>query len=959
MNDDRWLKTKLVVSLAGMSLVLLGAGCDLGAPPALEGAWQKVSKASTHTDHSTFFDEAFESGPAVTRACLGCHEDASSEVMKTAHWRWEGEEVLVPGHEKPTRIGKKNVINNFCIGVQSNWAACTSCHAGYGWEDETFDFEDKERVDCLICHDNSGTYQKKAKGAGWPADNVDLLAVARSVGQPTRANCGACHFRGGGGNGIKHGDLDDSMLNPDERIDVHMGRMDFSCVDCHKTKDHQIPGRSMSVSVGDTQRVRCSDCHKGQVHGDARLDAHTERVACQTCHIPAMAVETPTKMTWDWSEAGQDLPIKDKHVYMKIKGRFTFARGAQPEYAWYNETSTRYLMGDVIDPNKPTKITQALGEKADPKSKIWPMKVHRGKQPYDKQHNYFLVPNVHGEQGYWTKFDWDLALKNGAKVTGFEYSGEYGFAPTEMSWPLSHMVAPKKDALACQDCHGEQGRLDWKDLGYEGDPLLEQADEHETIGLLDGEGQSVLESGKALSLTRTCGKCHELDDDDFVAAHRVHAKLDPAGLAPERRALLAYGPQLAQPDGAEANCLLCHLEGVDAQARNAALLAGQADWSISASLLGTGLINPTKAGYAWRAEGFDEEKQVELALQSPQPFQCGSCHGLVHQGKEPVHLQPSPSNAWVTEATGQVFSGQRIHRSGLNLTGKDALWRPWDVHAERLVSCADCHSSAELPKRLADGPKPAKAAEPGKTRACENCHALEGRHAFLPEQDSHFQALACEACHVPLNLAPTVQVIDRTLMDPAGRPGRTLRNVEGDMTSANGPTLLAGKDGRLTPNNLITTWRWVRADGQAVAQAKLRAALFDGAKYRPEVLAVLDGNSDGTLSGAELRLDTEAKLAVVRKALEGQGLSGVRIDGRVIAKSIHHGVARGSWAKSACTDCHLQQGKAERTPPASVELSPYMPGGTQPVLSGSLAKAGELVKEGQRLILRPSAESDR
>ena len=51
------------------------------------------------------------------------------------------------------------------------------------------------------------------------------------------------------------------------------------------------------------------------------------------------------------------------------------------------------------------------------------------------------------------------------------YSGEYGFAPTEMYWSLSHMVAPKESALQCDDCHGENGRMNWEELGYYGDPL--------------------------------------------------------------------------------------------------------------------------------------------------------------------------------------------------------------------------------------------------------------------------------------------------------------------------------------------------------------------------------------------------------------------------------------------------------------------------------------------------------
>ncbi len=71
-----------------------------------------------------------------------------------------------------------------------------------------------------------------------------------------------------------------------------------------------------------------------------------------------------------------------------------------------------------------------------------------------------------------TEFDWDLAARLGGEATGLPYSGSYGFAPTEMYWPLSHMVAPTAGALQCNDCHGEGDRLDWEALGYYGDPLV-------------------------------------------------------------------------------------------------------------------------------------------------------------------------------------------------------------------------------------------------------------------------------------------------------------------------------------------------------------------------------------------------------------------------------------------------------------------------------------------------------
>ena len=53
-----------------------------------------------------------------------------------------------------------------------------------------------------------------------------------------------------------------------------------------------------------------------------------------------------------------------------------------------------------------------------------------------------------------------------------KYSGKDGFAPTEMWWPLSHMVATKDKALQCTDCHGENGRMNWSALGYDGDPAF-------------------------------------------------------------------------------------------------------------------------------------------------------------------------------------------------------------------------------------------------------------------------------------------------------------------------------------------------------------------------------------------------------------------------------------------------------------------------------------------------------
>ncbi len=431
--------------------------------------WDFVPRRAEPVDHASLFERPFETGQEVTQACLECHPEAADQVIHTAHWRWQADPVPMEGRAEPVAVGKKNAINNFCIGIQGNWSSCTSCHAGYGWEDANFDFGNTANVDCLVCHDQSGGYRKGK--SGMPAEGVDLLAAAQSVGLPTRDNCGGCHFRGGGGDAVKHGDLDESLYYPDAALDVHMGRYDFQCIDCHRTEDHVIGGRAITVSVDNANQIACTDCHSQRLHADARINAHTDTVACQTCHIPRVAIKEATKVHWDWSEAGDPTREEDPHEYLKIKGSFVYEKNLKPEFRWFNGLAGRYLLGDPIAADGPTPLNPPRGDIKDPEARIWPFKIHEAHQPYDAEYDYLLQPVTSGKGGYWSEFDWDQALRLGSEVTGLPYSGQYGFAETLMYWPQTHMVAPKTKALQCQACHCEDGCLDWEGLGYPGDPI--------------------------------------------------------------------------------------------------------------------------------------------------------------------------------------------------------------------------------------------------------------------------------------------------------------------------------------------------------------------------------------------------------------------------------------------------------------------------------------------------------
>lgn len=440
------------------------------------------------TDHSALVKGPFATGPEVTRACLRCHRQQAQAFMKTVHWTWSSSQRMPDNTE--IRLGKRNAVNNFCIALPSNEPRCTSCHAGYGWKDATFDFSKAANIDCLVCHDTTGTYRKYPTAAGhpaykdrewplksgkkWPA--VDLVKVARSVGRPSRQNCGACHFFGGGGDHVKHGDLDSSLIRPSRSMDVHMAAdgANMVCVDCHKGSNHVIPGKALSVSVssGGTT-LGCDACHAGSPHREALLNAHAQKVACQTCHIPTFARTLPTKLWWDWSAAGENRPVtRDVYglpTFDKMKGSFKWGRNVVPTYRWFDGHVDRVLMGERIDPSKTVHLNNPRGARGDG-SKIAPFKLMRGKQPYDAGNNVIAVPHLFGKGGFWASFDWNSSIAAGMKAAGLDYSGRYGWVETDMYWKVNHMVVPKEQALACDDCHGSNGRLDWKALGYQGDP---------------------------------------------------------------------------------------------------------------------------------------------------------------------------------------------------------------------------------------------------------------------------------------------------------------------------------------------------------------------------------------------------------------------------------------------------------------------------------------------------------
>ena len=462
------------------------------------GREEKPKDSASTTDHSKLkeLEGPFSNGPEVTKACLGCHNVAGHQFIKNKHWTWEYRDT-----ETGQMLGKKHLVNTFCTNARGNEGMCAQCHAGYGWKDESFDFKKEENIDCLVCHETTRTYYKLPPTKGNKSCSVmfegkkpiDWVKVAQSVGMPGRKNCGSCHFFGGGGDNVKHGDLSSALFDPDKKLDVHMDSkgLNFSCITCHVGEGHDWVGSRYKMDVNGKQdipkpgmpreAVSCKSCHGESPHPNTsvegiKLNTHTKKVACETCHIPSFARGgVATKTDWDWRTMGK---LKNgegyneegyiqgngepRHTYKSIKGDFKYAENVKPLYAWFNGKMNFVTIDTKFDPNKtPLEVNSFKGSYADPGSLIYPFKQMRTIQPYDKGNNTLVYMELWGDNNtsLWGNYDFSKAIKAGMEKFSLPYSGEYGFINTVSYWPINHMVAPEEDALECSECHAKEGRL--------------------------------------------------------------------------------------------------------------------------------------------------------------------------------------------------------------------------------------------------------------------------------------------------------------------------------------------------------------------------------------------------------------------------------------------------------------------------------------------------------------------
>jgi len=424
----------------------------------------------------------------------------------------------------------------------------------------------------------------------------------------------------------------------------------------------------------------------------------------------------------------------------------------------------------------------------------------------------------------------------------------------------------------------------------------------------------------------------------------------------------------------EMNCFLCHIPAPNKEARAEALQNGNFRWANTATLFGSDIITSTGSTFSWNPSVFNDQGELlpeHINIQDPTNDNCGLCHGLVHDNvEEPLITLGCAPERWSTITTGQIISPQKMADSGMNLANKENLDRSWDVHAERLLNCVDCHYSINNPlyyresettrpdhlifdpRRVEIGEyleKPLHQFARGNSaqsnvapelkdtiRTCESCHDAGLTHDWLPYLDSHLDALNCESCHIPRMYSSANMVHDWTVLLPGDLPRRECRGAEGDYSTMGSlltgyePILIPSPDidgnKRLAPHNLITTWFWIYGDPpRPVPMGDLQKAYFENGEYHPGISLRFDENKDGEVSNNELIIDTQSKEEFVRDRLKLLGLSDPRISGEIQPYSINHDVASAGWSLSDCTACHGE--KSRITQP--IKLAAAIPVGAE------------------------------
>ncbi len=438
-------------------------------------------------------------------SCTMCHQDALDEITHSVHWNLASPVRNVQGLPDSSWWG---MVNRECALAgstsPSNWvsatdgkfsvqaAGCGICHIGSlvsppmpGKPSTT---AEKNTVDCLVCHAKEYDWSKRAAlvtdstGTHWGQDR-SMEAALSITKTPTNEACLRCHEHS-----FSHDYKRGTPFTPENDVHAAAG---LECVTCHVTDHHKIAkGMNESDMVANDLpdvAVTCSNCHGDNPHHGKNaetLNAHLDKIACQTCHITqvsGIAYENWGKPVKDningkYSELSKfDKIPSNPNLYVPTDT----IRMGHPSYIW-NAPNTKdqknaqswmaFATATMNTPNAKIFPVRGLTQIMlfDKNLKMWqaPGMAFMKQDPQMAKFPLLLAPNreVYNKTG-----DVKKAIDAGMKpyeAMGLKWSGEWMPMQVPGTSYISVNHGIQKDGLSCNSCHSKNGVMDFKALGY-------------------------------------------------------------------------------------------------------------------------------------------------------------------------------------------------------------------------------------------------------------------------------------------------------------------------------------------------------------------------------------------------------------------------------------------------------------------------------------------------------------
>jgi hypothetical protein len=459
-------------------------------------------------------------------ACLGCHDngvagDQYGDAFDSVHYKWTGPGTDMTNDPGGVQGKMTNAMNTYCINILGNWGVCGTCHAGRGVKPGSGD--DVSNVDCLMCHNEEYALARTRITEGVDAGMMRPLTMTDTMVQPatpTRTNCLKCHAFGGGGNGIKRGDIANELItNTDPDYDVHMNNSgaNLQCVDCHSFNGmHKVSGKGSDLRPTDFEsEVSCESCHANDGNGGwsheiagvrGEPDRHLDKVSCQACHIPTYGKShTETHRMWTKHIDGSDANCTPADPCPGHPYHDSNTDPVVPAYKFWNRLSDNYLLGDVATVNPDTgntyQTSMPQGDTSEYNGKLYPFKYKTSEAPISTDGKIIAV-----DTWEYLKVTGDITTSVNQGVDNMRTAGltvgDFDHWGTSDTYQLiTHGVTRAATITGCDQCHG-----DW-DIASD--------------NMLDGMGYAL----KGVK-EEVCGQCHDGTKKLARTHERMHGHID-------------------------------------------------------------------------------------------------------------------------------------------------------------------------------------------------------------------------------------------------------------------------------------------------------------------------------------------------------------------------------------------------------------------------------------------------